>query len=314
MDLVSSSSACSSTERFMTLEEAHDPARLLAAEVRQFSAPRDYQRFAPYQQLPAARHDHHEMAPLFSPARPVSACSAATTVSDGEPPRQLLSPRRDVLIVGLTDEYLPSRIPESVPSPAHKRLPSAPLAYGFDNNNTPGYSYGQQRWQVAATTLRSAPQFAAAGAAPGAPAGVSAAALQQRARMSLPAAPPSALPRRPPHRRRVGSSSKAAASSSSSCERATSPSVLKRRRLAANARERRRMNGLNEAFDRLREVIPSLGEDHRLSKFETLQMAQTYIAALCDLLERAGAGVAPIMSTGGEASGVGIDCSGGPRR
>ncbi|CAD1475084.1 unnamed protein product [Heterotrigona itama] len=65
-----------------------------------------------------------------------------------------------------------------------------------------------------------------------------------------------------------------------------SPSVLKRRRLAANARERRRMNGLNDAFDKLREVVPSLGADHKLSKFETLQMAQTYIAALCDLLER----------------------------
>ncbi|XP_015124646.1 neurogenin-1-like [Diachasma alloeum] len=65
-----------------------------------------------------------------------------------------------------------------------------------------------------------------------------------------------------------------------------SPGVLKRRRLAANARERRRMNGLNDAFDKLREVVPSLGADHKLSKFETLQMAQTYIAALCDLLER----------------------------
>lgn len=69
-------------------------------------------------------------------------------------------------------------------------------------------------------------------------------------------------------------------------ERPPSPAILKKRRLAANARERRRMNGLNEAFDRLREVIPSLGADHKLSKFETLQMAQTYIAALCDLLER----------------------------
>ncbi|KAF6207923.1 hypothetical protein GE061_016372 [Apolygus lucorum] len=68
--------------------------------------------------------------------------------------------------------------------------------------------------------------------------------------------------------------------------RAPSPTVMRRRRLAANARERRRMNGLNEAFDRLREVIPSIGADHKLSKFETLQMAQSYIAALCDLLER----------------------------
>ncbi|XP_015181321.1 PREDICTED: basic helix-loop-helix neural transcription factor TAP-like [Polistes dominula] len=65
-----------------------------------------------------------------------------------------------------------------------------------------------------------------------------------------------------------------------------SPSVLKRRRLAANARERRRMNGLNDAFDKLREVVPSLDSDHKLSKFETLQMAQTYITALCELLEK----------------------------
>lgn len=69
-------------------------------------------------------------------------------------------------------------------------------------------------------------------------------------------------------------------------ERPASPSVMKRRRLAANARERRRMNGLNEAFDRLRQVIPSLDAEHKLSKFETLQMAQTYISALRDLLER----------------------------
>lgn len=60
--------------------------------------------------------------------------------------------------------------------------------------------------------------------------------------------------------------------------------VMKKRRLAANARERRRMNGLNEAFDKLRDVVPALGADHKLSKFETLQMAQSYIAALCELL------------------------------
>ncbi|KAL3284933.1 hypothetical protein HHI36_019065 [Cryptolaemus montrouzieri] len=65
-----------------------------------------------------------------------------------------------------------------------------------------------------------------------------------------------------------------------------SPSVMRKRRIAANARERRRMNGLNEAFDRLRQVIPSLDEEHKLSKFETLQMAQTYIAALRELLQK----------------------------
>lgn len=67
--------------------------------------------------------------------------------------------------------------------------------------------------------------------------------------------------------------------------------VVKTRRVAANARERRRMHGLNDAFDRLREVIPCLGSDRKLSKFETLQMAQTYIAALQELLKSSGASV-----------------------
>lgn len=62
--------------------------------------------------------------------------------------------------------------------------------------------------------------------------------------------------------------------------------IMKKRRLAANARERRRMNSLNDAFDRLRDVVPSLGNDRKLSKFETLQMAQTYISALHELLQR----------------------------
>jgi len=60
----------------------------------------------------------------------------------------------------------------------------------------------------------------------------------------------------------------------------------KRRRLAANARERRRMNGLNEAFDRLRGVVPAADDERKLSKFETLQMAQTYIMALHEQLRR----------------------------
>lgn len=64
------------------------------------------------------------------------------------------------------------------------------------------------------------------------------------------------------------------------------PEIIKRRRVAANARERRRMNSLNDAFDKLRDVVPSLGNDRKLSKFETLQMAQTYINALNELLKR----------------------------
>ncbi|CAL1260745.1 unnamed protein product [Larinioides sclopetarius] len=69
-------------------------------------------------------------------------------------------------------------------------------------------------------------------------------------------------------------------------ERAPAPLVMKKRRLAANARERRRMHSLNVAFDRLRDVVPSIGNDRKLSKYETLQMAQSYITALSELLLR----------------------------
>ncbi|KAM6177584.1 transcription factor ATOH1 [Erethizon dorsatum] len=75
------------------------------------------------------------------------------------------------------------------------------------------------------------------------------------------------------------------------CSRQRAPSskqvngVQKQRRLAANARERRRMHGLNHAFDQLRNVIPSFNNDKKLSKYETLQMAQIYINALSELLQ-----------------------------
>ncbi|XP_035729574.1 protein atonal-like [Vespa mandarinia] len=64
-----------------------------------------------------------------------------------------------------------------------------------------------------------------------------------------------------------------------------SSTTVRKRRLAANARERRRMQNLNKAFDRLRAYLPSLGNDRQLSKYETLQMAQSYITALYDLLQ-----------------------------
>ncbi|XP_059472482.1 protein atonal-like [Neocloeon triangulifer] len=73
-------------------------------------------------------------------------------------------------------------------------------------------------------------------------------------------------------------------SSGSLKKRSTNPVVVKKRRLAANARERRRMLNLNTAFDRLRTVLPGLGSEKQLSKYETLQMAQSYIAALDELL------------------------------
>lgn len=63
------------------------------------------------------------------------------------------------------------------------------------------------------------------------------------------------------------------------------PDVMKKRRLAANARERRRMNNLNDAYEKLRDVLPNLGPDKKLSKFETLQMAQTYMNTLKEILK-----------------------------
>lgn len=68
------------------------------------------------------------------------------------------------------------------------------------------------------------------------------------------------------------------------CAKQLSPIVRKKRRLAANARERRRMHNLNLAFDKLRQYLPQLGNDQKLSKHETLQMAQTYIMELHELL------------------------------
>uniref|UniRef100_A0A914L8D5 BHLH domain-containing protein n=1 Tax=Meloidogyne incognita TaxID=6306 RepID=A0A914L8D5_MELIC len=65
-----------------------------------------------------------------------------------------------------------------------------------------------------------------------------------------------------------------------------SPQLLRLRREAANARERRRMNHLNKAFDRLRNVLPpNFEEGRRLSKFETLLGAQEYIIKLGEYLE-----------------------------
>merc|ERR1712037_804754 len=63
------------------------------------------------------------------------------------------------------------------------------------------------------------------------------------------------------------------------------PTIMKHRRNMANARERKRMNGLNDAFERLREVVPNLNSDQKMSKIETLLMAQTYIQALARLIE-----------------------------
>ena len=61
-------------------------------------------------------------------------------------------------------------------------------------------------------------------------------------------------------------------------------SKAKYKRLIANERERRRMHGLNDAFEHLRSVLPSLGSNKQFSKYETLQMAKRYISALREIL------------------------------
>lgn len=53
------------------------------------------------------------------------------------------------------------------------------------------------------------------------------------------------------------------------------------------------MHGLNHAFDQLRNVIPSFNNDKKLSKYETLQMAQIYINALSELLQTPSSGDQP---------------------
>jgi hypothetical protein len=84
----------------------------------------------------------------------------------------------------------------------------------------------------------------------------------------------------------AGSPNKSTTATNAAASTAAPPvEVMKKRRTAANARERRRMNSLNDAFEKLREVVPSLGSDRKLSKFETLQMAQTYINALHELVK-----------------------------
>lgn len=52
------------------------------------------------------------------------------------------------------------------------------------------------------------------------------------------------------------------------------------RRLESNERERQRMHTLNNAFQALREVIPHVRADKKLSKIETLTLAKNYIKSL----------------------------------
>lgn len=56
------------------------------------------------------------------------------------------------------------------------------------------------------------------------------------------------------------------------------------RRLESNERERMRMHSLNDAFQALREVVPHVRLERKLSKIETLTLAKNYIMALTNVV------------------------------
>lgn len=58
-----------------------------------------------------------------------------------------------------------------------------------------------------------------------------------------------------------------------------------KRRVTADRKERRRTQSINNAFAELRECIPNVPADTKLSKIKTLRLATSYIAYLMDLLQ-----------------------------
>ncbi|XP_077579752.1 pancreas transcription factor 1 subunit alpha [Stigmatopora nigra] len=79
--------------------------------------------------------------------------------------------------------------------------------------------------------------------------------------------------------------------------RMRSDTEMQQLRQAANIRERRRMQSINDAFEGLRSHIPTLPYEKRLSKVDTLRLAIGYINFLAELVQSD----VPIRSAGGEA-------------
>ncbi|XP_037618302.1 heart- and neural crest derivatives-expressed protein 2 [Sebastes umbrosus] len=61
-----------------------------------------------------------------------------------------------------------------------------------------------------------------------------------------------------------------------------------KRRPTANRKERRRTQSINSAFSELRECIPNVPADTKLSKIKTLRLATSYISYLMDILDKDG--------------------------
>ncbi|XP_063904213.1 neurogenic differentiation factor 6-B isoform X1 [Zophobas morio] len=85
----------------------------------------------------------------------------------------------------------------------------------------------------------------------------------------------------------AGSASSGSASSGTTTRRRKSCISARERnlrRLESNERERMRMHSLNDAFEQLREVIPHIKMERKLSKIETLTLAKNYIMALTNVI------------------------------
>ncbi|MED6233166.1 Pancreas transcription factor 1 subunit alpha [Ataeniobius toweri] len=67
--------------------------------------------------------------------------------------------------------------------------------------------------------------------------------------------------------------------------RLRSETEMQQLRQAANVRERRRMQSINDAFEGLRSHIPTLPYEKRLSKVDTLRLAIGYINFLAELVQ-----------------------------
>ncbi|XP_025100753.1 LOW QUALITY PROTEIN: neurogenin-1-like [Pomacea canaliculata] len=83
------------------------------------------------------------------------------------------------------------------------------------------------------------------------------------------------------HKQKAGHKARRYSKSRTRCRSPALVMRLKRnRRLKANDRERNRMHNLNSALDTLRQVLPSFPDDSKMTKIETLRLANNYIWAI----------------------------------
>lgn len=97
----------------------------------------------------------------------------------------------------------------------------------------------------------------------------------------------SVSPKNPKQQKKSSSSSSVTSTSSSGNRRKRNTLSARERnlrRLESNERERMRMHSLNDAFQALREVIPHVTMERKLSKIETLTLAKNYIMALTNVI------------------------------